>query len=146
MKRILLAFIATFVSLSMFADDETGLYIVASETSIYAVSDLKKITFSNGNVVVESIDGTSTTTAMSSISRMYFGAIPTGIQDVNLAGNNFDGKSITMGKKGRVRIFRASGQMVSDGNYESGQSISLESLPAGVYVVEVGGSSFKIAK
>ena len=146
MKRILLAFVALFASLSMFADDETGLYIVASETSTYAVSDLKKITFSNGNVVVEKKDGTSTTTAMSSISRMYFGAISTGIQDVNMAGNNFDGKSITMGKKGRVRIFRASGQMVSDGNYESGQSVSLENLPAGVYVVEVGGNSFKIAK
>lgn len=146
MKRILFAIIATFASLSVFADDETGLYIVASETSTYAVSELKKITFSDGNVVVEKTDGTSTTTAMSSISRMYFGAISTGIQDVNLAGNNFDGKSITMGNKGRVRIFRASGQMVSDGNYEPGQSVSLESLPSGVYVVEIGGNSFKVAK
>ena len=146
MKRILLAIIATFASLSLFADDENGLYIVTSETSTYAVSQLKKITFSNGNVVVEKTDGTSTTTPMASISRMYFGALSTAIQDVNMDGNNFDGKNIIMATSGRVRIFRASGQMVSDGNYEPGQAVSIENLPTGVYVVEIGGKSFKVAK
>ena len=80
MKRLFMAVITAFVSITAMADGEKGLYIIAGETDTYPVSEIQKITFSNGNVVVEKTDGTKATTAMSSISRMYFGEIVTGIK------------------------------------------------------------------
>lgn len=78
MKKILLAALAALFSIAAFAqtttEDEYGLFVVTeSETATTAVSILRKITFSNGNVVVQKSDGTSETTAMADINRMYFG-------------------------------------------------------------------------
>ena len=96
MKKIVLTAIAALFSLAALAqtstEDEYGLYVVtANDTATTAVSVLKKITFSDGNVVVEHQDGTSAATAMSSINRMYFAIMPTEEEhkkgDVNEDGN-----------------------------------------------------------
>ena len=80
MKKLLMAAIAAMMSLAAYADGELGLYILAGSTDTYPVSELQKITFSNGNVVVHKTDGTTSSTAMSGIQRMYFGEItPDGI-------------------------------------------------------------------
>ena len=91
MKRFLLAVMAAFFMLTAFADDEFGLYVVTnSETKTTEVSSLQKITFSNGNVVVQMKDGTSTSSAMSDVTKMYFDYIKseTGlVGDVNEDGS-----------------------------------------------------------
>ena len=54
-----MAAIAAMMSLAAYADGELGLYILAGSTDTYPVSELQKITFSNGNVVVHKTDGTT---------------------------------------------------------------------------------------
>jgi hypothetical protein len=91
MKRFLMAVMSVFFALAVYADDEFGLYVVTdSETKTTEVSSLQKITFSNGNVVVQTKDGTSTSTAMSDVTKMYFDYIKSEsglFGDVNEDGN-----------------------------------------------------------
>ena len=73
MKRVCMAVIAALFAVTAMADDEFGLYIVTnSDTTTTNVTTLRKITFSNGNVVVQTTDGESTSTSMSDINKMYF--------------------------------------------------------------------------
>lgn len=68
-----MAVIAALFAVTAMADDEFGLYIVTnSDTTTTNVTTLQKITFSNGNVVVQTTDGASTSTSMADISKMYF--------------------------------------------------------------------------
>lgn len=71
-KSILLALVACF-SLVAMADD-FNLYIVnnAEEKTTYPVSELQKITFSDGNVVLSHTNGSTTEVSISKISTMYF--------------------------------------------------------------------------
>ena len=150
MKRLLLALIATLASMSAFADGEYGLYILSDgasseEPTTIPVAEIQKITFENGNVVVKQLNGESSTFTMSSISRMYFSELVTGIRDVESAGI-WDGKSIKVNGDNKVEVFSTSGIAISRGIYSGGDVINLENLPSGIYVVKVGGKSFKIAK
>lgn len=150
MKRLLLALIATLASMSAFADGEYGLYILSDgasseEPTTIPVAEIQKITFENGNVVVKQLNGESSTFTMSSISRMYFSELVTGIRDVESAGM-WDGKSIKVNGDSKVEVFSTSGIAISRGIYSNGDVINLENLPSGIYVVKVGGKSFKIAK
>lgn len=90
MKRFFLAAVALILSFAAYADDEVGLYVVTSaETTTTSVSTLQKITFSNGNVVVQTKDGESTSTPMSDVTKMYFDFIKT---ETHLVGDvNEDG-------------------------------------------------------
>ncbi len=73
MKRVCMAVIAALFAVTAMADDEFGLYIVTkSDTTTTNVTTLQKITFSNGNVVVQTTDGASTSTSMADINKMYF--------------------------------------------------------------------------
>ena len=64
---------AALFAVTALADDEFGLYIVTkSDTTTTNVTTLQKITFSNGNVVVQTTDGASTSTSMADINKMYF--------------------------------------------------------------------------
>ena len=68
-----MAVIAALFAVTALADDEFGLYIVTkSDTTTTNVTTLQKITFSNGNVVVQTTDGASTSTSMADINKMYF--------------------------------------------------------------------------
>ena len=150
MKRLLLALIATLCSLTALADGEYGLYILSeggasTEPTTFSVSEIQKITFENGNVVVKQTTGESSTFSMSSISRMYFGELVTGIREVSSEGI-WDGKSIKVLGDSKVEVFTTSGVAVSQGEYTNGESVNLEHLPQGVYIVKVGGRSVKIAK
>ena len=150
MKRLLLALIATLASMSAFADGEYGLYILSEgasseEPTTIPVAEIQKITFENGNVVVKQTSGESSTFSMSSISRMYFGELVTGIRDVPSEGL-WDGKSIKVIGDSKVEVFTTSGVAVSQGKYSNGESVNLDHLPQGVYIVKVGGRSIKIIK
>lgn len=82
MKRIITMSIALMVSMVMLADGDYSLYIAAEQTSHYKISTVRKLTFENGNVVVNFKDGTTASTAISVVSRMYFRIA----QDVNNDG------------------------------------------------------------
>lgn len=86
MKRIATMCIALMVSMLVFADGDYSLYIAAEQTSSHKISSVQKLTFENGNVVVNFKDGTTESTALSTISRIYFGITSAIAQDVNNDG------------------------------------------------------------
>jgi len=71
MKKLISLIAALSIAGAMHADDYT-LYIVANSTTNYTLAKVQKITFENGNVVVNMKDGTKQSTAISAVSRIYF--------------------------------------------------------------------------
>ena len=72
MKKLIALFFSLAIGATALADDYT-LYIVANSTTSHALKQVQKLTFENGNVVVHYKDGTQQSTAISLVSRMYFG-------------------------------------------------------------------------
>lgn len=86
MKKLIALFISLAIGATALADDYT-LYIVANSTTSHSLKQVQKITFEDGNVVVNYKDGTKQSTAISLVSRMYFGLGATyAIEDVNRDG------------------------------------------------------------
>lgn len=147
MKRLLMAVLTAFASMAAWADGEVGLYIINEQTNTFEVAQLQKISFQDNNVVVLKTDGSSETFAISGISKMYFGELTTGINEMALeSADVWDGKSLKVNGNTPVEVFNSSGIAVAKGKYEKGDVISLENLPKGIYVVKMGNKSLKIAK
>ena len=146
MKKFFLAAFAALFSLTCLADDYC-LNVIANATDSYATASLKKISFENGNVVVTTSDGASTSYAISSISQMYFSSTSAGIGSIsNDKSFAWDGTTLSLnGLKGKVQVYQPSGALVASESTDS-QSINLSRLSKGVYVVNVDGKSFKIIK
>lgn len=85
MKKLIIMSLALIMSMAMFADDYT-LYIAAEATTNHKLSTIQKLTFENGNVVVNLKDGTKESTAISTVSRMFFRLTPVISADVNEDG------------------------------------------------------------
>ena len=146
MKKIFLAAFAALFSLTCLADDYY-LNVIANATDSYATASLKKITFENGNVVVTTSNGTSTSYAISSISQMYFSSTSAGIGSISTDSNiAWDGTTLSLnGLKGKVQVYQPSGALVASESADA-ERINLSRLSKGVYVVNVNGQSFKIVK
>lgn len=75
MKKIFTLCAATMLGLTVMADDFNLYYEATSEatsTKIDAVSNLKKLVFENGNLVVERVDGSKTTLSLADLKSLYF--------------------------------------------------------------------------
>ena len=146
MKKFFLAAFAALFSLTCLADDYY-LNVIANATDSYATASLKKITFENGNVVVTTSNGTSTSYAISSISQMYFSSTSAGIGTISTDSNiAWDGTTLSLnGLKGKVQVYQPSGALVASESADA-EHINLSRLSKGVYVVNVNGQSFKIVK
>ncbi|MBR3530459.1 MAG: T9SS type A sorting domain-containing protein [Bacteroidaceae bacterium] len=146
MKKIFLAAFAALFSLTCLADDYY-LNVIANATDSYATASLKKITFENGNVVVTTSNGASTSYAISSISQMYFSSTSAGIGSISTDSNiTWDGTTLSLnGLQGKVQVYQPSGALVASESADA-ERINLSRLSKGVYVVNVNGQSFKIVK
>lgn len=70
------------------ADDITlNVATTSNQTTPYKLSRVQKITFENGNVVVNMKNGEKASTAISEISRLFFGVAAGNVADVNGDGN-----------------------------------------------------------
>lgn len=149
MKRFLSVALAMSLALCALAED-FNLYIInsASEKTSYAVSDLQKITFDSGMVVITASDGTSTSVNISDISQMYFNTeTADAINALEQAAIRFDGQTISFtGQATKVSVYQPSGALVASGSDLQGSSISLAELPSGVYLVNIDGKGFKVIK
>ena len=88
MKKLIVLSLVLFVSLGVFADDNDDytLYIVATSSqqpTEHKLADIQKLTFENGNLVVNLKNGTKESTAISVVSRMYFSLLSAVAEDIN---------------------------------------------------------------
>lgn len=148
MKTTIFAALFCAFAFTAQAEDYT-LYVVSSAAqTTYPLSNLQKITFSDGNVIIQTKSGETGQVPISTIQRMYFDSTPTSIAEAKAdSGLAWDGKTLRMiGASGTLEVYQTSGALVSKGVVTDGESINLSQLPKGVYIVKAGGQSFKIMK
>lgn len=123
MKKLITLGTVLAAGLSVFADDFNLYYdsqAGTANTKIEAVSNLQKLTFENGNMVVIMKDGTSTSLPMADIKRLFFASdTAVGIEEVK--------EETTAEKKGEV--YDLTGRKLNI-NLES------EQLPKGIYIID----------
>ena len=92
MKKLIVLSVVLFMTLGAFADDndDYALYIAATtsqQPTGHKLADIQKLTFENGNLVVNLKNGTKESTAISVVSRMYFSLLSAVAEDINGDGS-----------------------------------------------------------
>ena len=121
MKKIITLTTALALGLSAFADDFNLYYDSAEENGnkIESVSNLQKLTFEDGKLVVTLKDGTSKSLPTAGITRLFFNTDKAvGIEEVEEA---------TANKKGEV--YDLTGRKLSI-------DLNNEKLPKGIYIID----------
>lgn len=141
MKTIIVSLLALLASVVAVADDYKYLNAEnATGGKSVELRKVKKITFSEGNVVISVVDGDAVVLPMADVKRISFSneAIPeddpTSVSEI----------AATM--TGVVCVYDLKGQLVGIVNAAQGQIVSLHSLPSGVYIVKNGNSVVKVQK
>ena len=92
MKKLIVLSVVLFMTLGAFADDndDYALYIAATtsqQPTGHKLADIQKLTFENGNLVVNLKNGTKESTAIRVVSRMYFSLLSAVAEDINGDGS-----------------------------------------------------------
>ena len=118
----------------------------------FAPSEVKRITFEGGKMCVQTYEGETFEWHISGVQKCYFGElpeIPTAIialqkGKISILGNTLQ---VTTGAKAWLKVVNAEGKLVLAKKVPAGStSVSLEQIPAGVYVVTIGHESLKLMK
>lgn len=150
MRKLFLSLLVLSCSLLAKAEDKTLIITFSDNTTqTFVLSTLPQISMANDKMTIT----TSSTTAeydLYKVKTFTFGTVATGIQNVgNNASISMKGdKIIVSGINAKVRIFAIDGKAVSTTPIQAdGQTIiALDTLPTGVYIINVNGKSVKISK
>ena len=145
----ILAVLLLMVSTIMMADEYNYLTISynGSEESI-SLPVVQKITFEEGRVVVTTSDGSRYSYPISLLEKITFTETATAIEALPEHVEDLIYMNGTLAIKGDgfLRIYNASGALVSIANVKEGANVSLGNLPAGVYIVRMGNKTIKVRK
>lgn len=130
------------------ADSYNYLTLVSTniESSV-ALRTIKRITFSDGNLIVTTVDGEQTLTPLTTLSELTFTSEPTAIRSIGTKAADLcieAGKVVANGT-GMLLLYNANGQLMRQ-QYVSSQrhKISLDELPHGIYIARLGNRILKI--
>ena len=142
----------------------TGVIAARAEIIIHAdtestlkIAEVRSMTFDgdfrSGNLVVNYTDGTSTLTPIASIQKITFRAEEhesEGIREVKVGHPTIAVRGdmlLITAEGGRARVVCLDGRLVSTVALTAGATaLSLASLPAGIYIIDVNGESLKLQK
>lgn len=121
--------------------------VLTDETRVYYLLENENspvMTFDKDNITVR-----ADVYSFNGVSRFYISNTDdtTEIGSVKTAGRKFDGSTLYLNAKGcKVSLYNADGKLVNANVSENGgvTAVSMASLPAGVYIVKTGNTSFKI--
>lgn len=153
MKRLLLLLVFINVMQSVVAAlPDKELVLNASDgTSTCAVKGIRRITFDNGVMFVDMKDGSQMSWYTELLASVMFGYFEPG-QGTDIAGvvqvANFvlDGKMLRVDccSLTKVQLCTCDGCVVYDGLCIGEFSFDLSTLPTGIYLLNLGGSNYKI--
>lgn len=108
---------------------------------------VQRITFEEGNLVVTTTEGKNIY-PISILDKITFTESETAIKGLPEQEENLTYKDGTLAIKGDglLRVYNASGALISLANVKEGANISLDNLPTGVYIVRMGDKAIKIKK
>ena len=152
MKKLYILFTLLLAALSVQAQIASpSLWIDSKDGSTnYYYSDIQKITFSDGNMVVSMKEGGSNSFAISSIIRLLF--MPGGgfvqqetVKDFFVWAPLTKELSVRCPAGTAIRVYSPNGRLALTAIQSITQSpVNLSSLPKGVYVVEAASKTSKI--
>lgn len=151
----ILPVMALLAPLCVHADEtEYMVFLSSAGEQGIAVSDLKKVVFQSGEMIVEKKDNTSERFALGDMNKMFFRMQATGIgkpaeTDTRLTWNaqaaEVELPAVPSGAY--AAVYSLSGTLVCKKQMTSaGGTLSLSHLPKGVYVVHYAGMTLKIVK
>lgn len=128
----------------------------SAKSVVFTLSDGTLVYYLLGgetNPVMKFVDGkvvvNADTYEFSEVKNFYISATddPTSVEEVKALPSKFDGKTLVVPtENANVAVFDASGKKVKASiSVANGSTlVDLSSLPKGVYVIKVGGSSIKV--
>lgn len=148
--KILFAALLLLASANMMADGNQYLTLTSNNTEDdIPLPIVQKISFENGFVVVKTSEGTCSF-PISVLDKITFTEKEdaTAIEAMPEQAKDLTYKNGTLAVKGDglLRIYGTNGALVSIANVKEGANISLENLPAGVYIVRMGEKVIKLRK
>lgn len=151
MKKILLGLMTLFSTVAL--ADDFHLYVVdaTNNKTSYNVNDIQKITFSDGNIVIDTNNGSTSHYAISTLQQFYLDTPTADGIESNLTDATaypvWANQQITIqGTFARAELYNANGMTL--GQLHAGQPATFDTadLPAGIYLVRIDGKSYKIMK
>jgi len=144
--KSILAALLLMVSANMMAEKYLTITYSGSEQNI-SLPIVQKITFEEGYVVVTTAEGKHSY-PISVLDKMTFTESEDAIKALPEQAENLTFKDGTLSIKGdgMLRIYNTSGALISIANVKEGANISLDNLPAGVYIVHMGNKTIKVRK
>ena len=139
MKKFLsLVVLTVAVTASVTATAETALsinYTDGTVTSI-ALSAISTVTVDDGTVIVTKTDATQTTADTSDITNITFGEWA-GITAINTDDDSYSGA---------VEVYAIDGRLVLTTTVNNGETVNLDCLDNGVYIIRAGNKATKVRK
>lgn len=152
MRKILLVILAVFLSAPVFSQEIIIGKADGSSQSL-DLSNLKKVTFLEGYLVADYADGSSATKyLLSEISRLLFSnstqVEPVEMMDGRIAYQAETGSACIIGSEGLVlSVYNISGRMVMQESITSSvQTVALDDLKSGIYLLRLGDRTIKIVR
>lgn len=148
-KNILAALLLT-ISANAMADEEMYQYLTITYTG--SVSNIylpivQRISFEDDYLKVTTSEGWEKF-PLSLVEKITFTESPTAIEALPEQAENLTYKDGTLAIKGDglLRIFSTNGALISIANVKEGANVSLDKLPAGVYIVRMGDKTIKVRR
>ena len=139
MKKFLsLVVLTAAVTASVTATAETALsinYTDGTVTSI-ALSAISTVTVDDGTVIVTKTDATQTTADTSDITNITFGEWA-GVTAINTDDDSYSGA---------VEVYAIDGRLVLTTTVNNGETVNLDCLDNGVYIIRAGNKATKVRK
>ncbi|MBO4551106.1 MAG: T9SS type A sorting domain-containing protein [Bacteroidaceae bacterium] len=146
--KILMAALLLMAGTSMMADNFQYLTLTYgnSEHNI-SLPLVQRISFEENYVVVTTTEGTHRY-PITLLDKITFTESATAIEALPEQLENLTFKDGTLAVKGDglLRVYGANGALLSIANVKEGANISLDNLPAGVYIIRMGDKTIKVRK
>ena len=151
MKKLLF-----ILSLIAFAGTATAQHMVLEsdgyDNKVFALENLKQITFNGTTINIEQTDGTKSSAEMGNISRIYFDDMSS-IADINAQGGDLveylspEEIAINSEAGSTVAVYNLTGMQLLIRRIDAqGEAISIAGLPQGIYIVKANERTTKIIK
>jgi len=146
--RTLLAALLLMVGTGMMADNFQYLTVTSNGNENYiSLPIVQRISFEGDYLVVSTTEETHRF-PISLVDKITFTESATAIEALPEHLENLTYKDGTLAVKGEglLRVYGTNGALVSIANVKEGANISLDNLPAGVYIVRMGDKTIKVRK
>lgn len=147
LKQIFTGILLT-LSLCVSADDYA--YITAKTTSAeesFNLTEVKKITFTATSAILSTTTG-DIVYPLTDFSRFYFSATPTDVRNMKAESSSlrYQGGVLEVKGTGLLRVYSDNGRLMSVAKVKGSASVSLESLPTGLFLISLNEETIKVVR